>query len=278
MIRMLRLSFIAASLVLLAPALGQMPSPSESANSAKPFAYDVVSIRPHPNGDGSSIQPAKDGLRIVNISLRNLIVVAYQVRWDCISGGPEWAESDRYDLSAKMDDETAAALETLPLKEQNEKRAKMLVAVLSERFHLKVRMVKKEMPTYQLVPAKNGPKLKAVDGNGQYENGIQGANHKPLGPGALTVSSGKLLAQAIDMRMFAGNLAGIVERPVVDKTELTGKYDILLRWTPEGVATGDDNFGDIFSALQEQLGLKLESTRELVDAIVIESVERPTAN
>jgi uncharacterized protein (TIGR03435 family) len=275
---MIRLCFIAASLLLLAPASGQTASPSGSNTSAKPFAYDVVSIKPHLNDDGSSVQPTKNGVRLVNVSLYGLIVNAYQVRWDCVSGGPGWAESDGYDLSAKFDDETAAALDKLPPKARFQEQMKMLTAVLEERFHLKVRKVRKEMPTYQLVLAKSGSKIKPADSNNQYENGIQGPNHKPMGAGAMTMSYGKMVGQSIGMDMFAMNLAGTLDRPVVDKTGLTGKYDIALRWTPEGATPVDDSMGDIFSALQEQLGLKLEGTKEMVDAIVIESVERPTAN
>ena len=275
---MLRLGLVAASFLLLASARGQTSSPSGSNNSAKPFAYDVVSIRPHPNDDGSSVQPTKDGVRIVNESLYGLIANAYQVRWDCISGGPGWVESEGYDLSAKMDDETAAALDKLPLKERSQEQAKMLVAVLADRFHLKARRVQKEKSTYQLVLAKNGPKIKPADSNNQYENGIQGPNHKPMGAGAMTMSYGKMVGQSIGMDMFAMNLAGTLDRPVVDKTGLKGKFDITLRWTPEGATPVDDSTGDIFFALQEQLGLKLEGTKEMVDTIVIESVDRPTAN
>jgi uncharacterized protein (TIGR03435 family) len=275
---MSRLCFIVATLLFLAPAHGQTPSSSGSSNSAKPFAYDVVSIRPHPNDDGSSVQPTKDGIRIVNVPLYGLITNAYQVRWDCISGGPGWAASDGYDLCAKMDDENVAALDKFTPKERSREQMKMLAAVLNERFHLKVRQIQKEMPAYQLVLAKSGSKIKVADGSNQYENGIQGANHKPMGAGAMRISYGEIVGQSIGMDIFALNLGGTLDRPVLNKTGLTGKYDITLRWTPEGAGTEQDNTGGIFTALEEQMGLKLENIKQMADCIVIESAERPTPN
>lgn len=163
-------------------------------------------------------------------------------------------------------------------KYEEEVRARMQ-ALLAERFQLAVRKEKKEVPVYALVVAKNGPKLK--------ESQVAGAEGKRMMRGR----PGDLEVEGVSVDGLANFLSRSMERPVIDKTGLTGKYDFRLQWTPEqrgpggmekeagiGAATPDPMGATIFTAVQEQLGLKLEATKGMAEVVVIERAEKPTEN
>jgi uncharacterized protein (TIGR03435 family) len=204
-----------------------------------------------------------------------------------ISGEPGWT-SDKFDVEAKMDEEAAAAFQKLPQDQQATQRQLMLQSLLADRCKIKVHHETKELRIYELVVAKGGFKLKEADPNNTYANGIKGPEGHPRA-GLMMVQGGTITGQAIPISRLAAQLAGLVHSQVVDKTGLAGKYDVTLKWTPDeggrvtmpgagGTTPPDDSGPSIFTAVQEQLGLKLVSTKGPVDTIVIDHIERPSEN
>jgi uncharacterized protein (TIGR03435 family) len=227
--------------------------------------YEVVSIKPSKGWHQQRILP--NGLSGSAAPL-SLIYDAYGPRKPGqIVGWPVWSEEAIYDIEARMDDETAAALQKFPPKEQSEQRRLMLRALLADRFKLKVHQETKILPLYQLVIAKGGPKLKESHASKTTTNGI-----------------GRLTAQRMTMASLTRILTVVMDRLVVDKTGLTGEYDFDLRWTPDDLQEGAGEIPQavsgpsIFTALKEQLGLKAEPTKGPVDILVIDHIERPSEN
>lgn len=234
-------------------------------------AFEVATIKPNTSGDGRIgifIQPG-GRFSATNVTVKMLIQNAYGVRDFQISGGPSWIGSERFDITAKLEDVTG------PLPPGSLGPA--LQGLLADRFQVKIHRESKELPIYALTAGKNGPKLKA--------------NTEGKGP-QIRMGRGQLTATKIPMTMLANQLAQQLGRSVVDKTGLAGDFDFELTWTPE-VGQGGGPFGpvpggpppppdesgpSIFTAVQEQLGLRLESTRGPVETIVIDRLERPSEN
>ncbi len=264
-------------LVMAVPAFGQ-----EAAAGAKAPAFEVVSIKPNKSGPGMMrVMSGGDRYSTTNISLKGLIRNAYGIKMDdLISGLPGWADSVGFDIEAKIDGEIVAALKKMPNEQSAEQRRLMMQAMLAERFRLQIHHENKEIPMYALVIAKGGFKLKDADPNNTYPNGIKGPDGISH-PGMMTMGNGKLTAQGIPISNLAANLSGQVHRFVVDKTGLTGKYDVTLQWSPDEIRSADtpETAGpSIFTAVEEQLGLKLEAVKGPADAIVVDHIEMPTEN
>jgi uncharacterized protein (TIGR03435 family) len=279
-----RPSNLIASLVfgaLLGTALhlaAQQPSPANAIAAPLPV-YDVIAI--HENKSAPLVTETHwgaTGFTATNTTLTSLLMGAYNIREDLISGRPGWADSFHFDINAKITD---ADPETLKNLSRDQRRA-MMLALLNDRFHLRAHIETKTLPVYDLVIAKGGSKLK--------ENSAPPAQSldpgKPpytLKPGGFRVSDSQMTGIAIPVSTLASSLAFRVERNIIDKTGLTSRYDINLKWTPaerEGKADNgsDNNAPDLFTALQEQLGLKLEPSKGPVDTLVVDHVEMPTAN
>ena len=182
---------------------------------------------------------------------------------DQVVGLPGWARSDRIAVQAKMDADTAATLDKLPPLERWKRMQVMLQAMLADRFALKAHRESRNLPIYVLTVATGGPKMKktAADGLG----------------GNASYASGKVTAREISLEALAANLSFAVGRPIVNKTGLEGGYDFALDYAPEG-ADASDPRPSLFTALEEQLGLKLVPSKGLVDVIVIDHIERPSEN
>jgi uncharacterized protein (TIGR03435 family) len=264
----------------------------QSANSRP--AFEVASVKPSAPPDGrpritaSSGGPGTDDpsrITIQNYMLLGLVAEAYQVATFQVSG-PGWLEDSRetqFDIRAKVPDGTTK--EQVPLMMQN---------LLAERFHLTFHREKKEGNVYELVVAKNGPKLKASTKDPAPQNGREPPSGPPkLGPDgfpALPPGRGYRMAMMNDrasaqftdgsMSELAGLVAGQLGRPVTDATQLRGKYEFTLRWSMQGLGKpGDDPGPTLFVALQEQLGLKLEQKKGMIDMIVIDHIDKvPTDN
>jgi len=272
------------------PVLGQ-----GSVTSVKTLSFDVVTIKPNKSGGNMvRMQNMADRFSATGISVKSLIQNAYGIKTgELISGVPGWADSERFDVEAKMDEESMLALKKLPPEQAEEQRRLMTQAMLAERFGLKVHKESKEVPIYALVIAKGGSKLKEADPNNTYPNGVKGPDGVSRG-GMMMVRNGMLTAQGIPISNLVGNLSGQVHRIVVDKTGLTGKYDVTLQWAPDEIQGAMGSTGgpegqpgaappaasgpSIFTALQEQLGLKLESSKGPADLIVVDHVEMPSEN
>jgi len=260
------LSFAALTPFLLTHSMpGQTGSLQQRAEAKVP-AYDVVSVKPHQPGDGNQSQgPTRDGYAARNVMIALLIRDAYNLtKLDQISGLPGWALDARFDLEAKMDEDSASAFRKLPHDQQWQQRQLMLQAALADRFKLKVHRVSKMLPVYDLVVAKGGSKLKPSQGNEGWWSWS--------GP-AITVH-----AEPVSMLTMCLSKLPDVDRVVVDKTGLAGDYDVDLKWTPEDEQARPDAGPTIFTALEEQLGLKLVAAKGPVVVLVIDHVERPSPN
>jgi len=232
------------------------------------FAFEVASVRPS-KAPYMSTRSRMDGVSIKGATLWQIIFNAYNApglssisRDDQVSGLPGWASSDTFDIEAKIDEETLSALQKLPPKEQFRQRQFMLQALLADRFKLQAHRETKEMPVYALVVAKGGLKLKE-------SHAIAGMSSS--GGGRITIAAGRL-------DDLAFSLTNDVDRIVANKTGYTGKYDVDLKWTPDDRQGTPDAGPSIFTALEEQLGLKLIPTKGPVDVLVVEHVERPSEN
>ncbi len=210
-------------------------------------------------------------LSIENASLRMLIMWAYRGGSldfvGQISGGDWLTSDDRYDIEAKADDNDPrfkAAAAGGPGAQQVLQDS-MLQTLLADRFKLAVHRETKETSGYALVVAKGGPKLTKP-------------TEDRSGDGSLTVHGRRVQGQKAPLSMLAGQLAKTLGRPVVDETGLEGGFDFTLEWTPEDTPTDLAQEPSIFTAIQEQLGLRLAARKEQTEVIVIDHVEKPDAN
>ena len=215
-------------------------------------AFEVASVKISSAGN-FAISPYGQGrFSIRSASLTLLLSLAYNVSDAQISGGPSWRDSEYYDVTAKPEDGVPLTYDELRPRLQE---------LLAQRFKLATHREVRQSPGYALVVAKGGPNLK-----------IANRESSTLG----SILPGGLRAPGISMDSFAAMLARPVNRPVVNQTGLAGTYEIAVDYAPEAVA--DSSLPSIFTALQEQLGLKLDARTIPVEMIVIDHVEHPTEN
>jgi uncharacterized protein (TIGR03435 family) len=286
----------AGALALGAPvAIGLLHAPAlvaQTSAAAEPLKFEVASIKPSDPGErGVMIQFAPGGRFVAkNVTLKSLVAMAYDVRDFQLSGGPAWTGAARYDINAKPDAVSEAddphKITTDEQRERFQERQRMRIqALLADRFQLKIGHSTKELPIYVLKVAKNGPKLQEwkEDGGSPFQ-------------GARIGRPGHLTGRKVSMKFLTQLLAGNVGRPVVDQTGLTADYDFNLEWTPDQNQLGgfggpggpgpdglrpppaDPNGPSIFTAVEEQLGLKLESQKGPVEMLTIDAVEKPSEN
>lgn len=255
----------------------QIRGQSQDAAKAPSLSFEVASIKPdHLDGHSTRISYDTNSFLTSGVTLKRLIEFAYNIGDFQVSGGPAWADSETYQILAKIDQETVAALSKLPRDEVGEQRRVMVQKLLAERFNLKLTHSTKELPIYALMVTKNGPKFKQSTDNANA--GI--SNH-----------NGELTVKAATMSRFGEWLSRIVDRKVVDKTGLEGKYDFEMKYDNRGqaltatlpaegtpAALSDSSGPSIFAALNDQLGLRLESQKGPVEILIIESAEKPSPN
>lgn len=244
-----------------------------------PETFEVASIKlgdPLSPGTSFRFEPGAS-LKVENASLEALVLYAYQLRDFQLSGATGWMKSERYTIQAKGTiAEGPADWRQMNDRQRAENGAlirKRLQALLAERFQVAVHRETKEMPVYALVVAKGGHKLTP--------------NASPDGSPQSSMSSRSMIkAQRGTVEALANGLANIVGRPVRDETGLKGYFDFKVEWTPDRAPAAPDaaerppeNAGPtLFTALQEQLGLKLESRKGPVEIVVIDRAERPSEN
>ena len=282
---------IAAPIVFgLVSTTPQSASPKAEDAAGKAFTYEVASIKPEKSGGmGFRVMNTPDGFT-ADTTVQMLIRIAYGIEDNQISGAPGWVNSDKYDVEAKMDQATANEVRKLSEDNQQEPaRQRMLQALLADRFKLTTHRETKELPIYSLAVAKGGPKLHEAKPGDTYPNGIKGPNGRPGGH-LMRMGRGELTAQSIELAQLGHLLSEQMGRTVIDNTGLKGHYDFTLKWTPDrstpmlSGATGSDSAPlpdsgpSIFTAIQEQLGLKLESQKGPVELLVIDHVEKPSEN
>ncbi len=238
-------------------AFGQVPSAE-----VKVAAYDVVSIKPNHSGANMiRVQNSQDRYSAVGVSLKLLIESAYNLKTDDqVLGLSGPADGARFDIEAKMDAETMESLKKLNEEERATQRRLMLRVMLEDRFKLKAHQETKELPIFALVPAKGEQKLKEANPEDKYPNGVKGPDGTSRA-GMMMMRNGSVTGQAIPISNLANILGRQLGRQVVDKTGLTGKYDLTLTWSPDEGSAGAADTGSpagsgptIFTALQEQLG------------------------
>jgi uncharacterized protein (TIGR03435 family) len=249
------------------------------------LSFDIVTVK--------LSDPAKEhlalywrqpnGLKWDGVTLSGMIANAYGVSRIVkgqIEGGPGWMGSRAFDINAKVDAETAARWSKMTQPEVDEERRSMTRSLLADRFHLKFHHETREMPALVLRVAKSGSKLQPPQPEHDLQAGIPPSRINFL-------DHGHMEGHSALMSNLARSLASepeIAGRPVVDKTGLTGRYDFTLRWTPDDfgrtAAPADPNaqWPSLFTALEEQLGIKLTPEKQPIDVIVVDSVEMPGEN
>src|SRR5437868_11443776 len=194
----------------------------DATSDVKVPAFDVVSSKPDKSESGMvRIMGKPDGYAANNVSLKMLIQNAYGIREDLISGAPNWADSARFDIDAKVADVDVEALKKLT----QEQRRLILRPLLADRFKLKIHTETRQLPVYELVVAKGGSKLKEATPGDTYANGVKGPDGVGRG-GMMRVGRGQLTAQGVPMSSLVNMLSQQLHRTVIDKTGLTGKYDL----------------------------------------------------
>lgn len=262
-----------------------------AALSAAQESFEVASIKPGDPADRRMMINVAPGgrFRTVNAPVTLLIRVAYQVQDFQILGAPEWAKSERYDIEAKSGDDAAEdpAKMNPEQREAFQKRFQAKVqTLLADRFGLKLHRETREMPVYELIVAKNGPKLS-----------LAAAQTVGRPQGMMRMGRGELTGTAIGIDGLIHALSDQTGRTVIDKTGLKGEYDFKLAWAPDpgqlnsmslppgarppgadSAPPADSTLPSLVTAIQEQLGLKLQSTKGPVEVLVIDHVEKPSPN
>jgi uncharacterized protein (TIGR03435 family) len=261
-----------------------------NATALPKFEYDVASIKLDQSDHNSSLTNyPPDGFIATNATLSELIQNAYGILSFQVIGGSDWTNSERYVIDAKMDAETADALQKLKLEDRVLARQQMLQALLANRVKLTTHRETKELPVYLLVIAKNGSKLQPAKPGDTYPNGAKG-RRGPVGQG-MPYTTGRFVSsatgQGVPLSSLTAFLANQLGRPVLDKTGLTENFDFILKFAvarpgPDDTLNGrpmpDSDLPFLFEAIQQQLGLKLEPGKGPVEVIVIDHIERPSGN
>jgi uncharacterized protein (TIGR03435 family) len=289
------------SVLLFILVIMSLAPPSQS--SQQRAAFEVASIKPGDPANYRFVIGVQPGGRLVvnGATLQALIAYAYAVRNFQIIGGPNWMTTDRWDIEARAEEGTVAPLTGPPDPNRPSPVGIRLQSLLEDRFHLKLHSDTRELPVFELSQAKGGSKLKLSDDQTPLKPPEPGSGPRPPQAGApmprgsmsMMLGGGELEARAMPVTTLASSLAQIVGRTVIDKTELQGLYDFKLKWTPEvGQTIGppgppppgvvppavDPSGPSLVTALQDQLGLKLDSTKGPVQVLVIDAVQKPTEN
>ena len=299
------------------PATSTVETGQNPAASADLPKYDVASIKPYKADDGPGMRVmmriTPDGVSLQGVPLRLLVQQSLGVEQDRIFGEPTWINTSRYNIEAKVEPEEAPKLKDMKAEQRNA----MMLQLLVDRFHMKYHYEKRELPLYTLVVAKSGLKMKPSkpdenlpladapkpgDAPGRVAfgpppgPGVSKPGDGPpprMGKGMMMMNPGHLESTGTTIDMLAHVLSRQLGRTVVDKTGLTGNYDFTLDYTPDnmpmpmpGAPEGgpkpemQPNAGgpSLFTAVQEQLGLKLEATKATVDVVVIDHIDQPSEN
>jgi uncharacterized protein (TIGR03435 family) len=249
------------------------PAPVRMHADAKP-EFAVATIKPsRPDAPRGGYGIRGQDVTTTNVTVSWMLKLAYNVHANQIAGAPSWIDSERYDTVGRSD---------TPGEPNRDQMKLMIQKLLVDRFQLRFHTEKKELPVYAMVVAKSGSKLAVSAGDPNAFPGIGFGRE----PGAIS-----LMGRNTGLNSVANGLqSNILDKPVVDQTGLTGRYDFQLRFTPDAIQLA--NFGglappnaadpnpppDIFTAFEQQLGLRLQATKALVDVMVIDRIEKPSAN
>jgi uncharacterized protein (TIGR03435 family) len=273
----------------------QIRAQSITTTSSPLPSFEVASIKPDRSGGTLSILETRaTGLHASGVATKKLIAFAYNLQEFQVSGGSNWVSSDMYSVEAKVEDSLAEQIRKLPSIQQDDPIRLMVRSLLMDRFHLNVSYATKELPVYELVVAKDGPKLQESKPGDTSPGAWKGPGRS--GHASTPVGVTRWTDRGLSMPRFAAQLSRQLDRTVVDRTGLKAKYTFTLefaddRTQPAMLRASED--GDlrasngpppessgpsIFTALQEQLGLKLVPARGPVEVLVIDHIERPSEN
>jgi uncharacterized protein (TIGR03435 family) len=259
---------------------------SQAAAAPSPvFEYDVASIKLNISGGASvGMHTTPDSFSVTNVQAEALMQMAFGVQSYQMIAAPEWFKSERYDIEAKMEPDVADALRKLNLDDRRATRQQMLQALLLSRLKMTIHRETRELPIYSLVIGKSGSKLQ------ETKPSAPGVAVPRGGPSVRTSRYGSGPITLTVLHCANTDIAGVfvphVGRTIIDKTGLTSVYDFTLQFMPDDMAVApgsassapDPTAPSIFTAVPEQLGLKLESGKGPVEVIVIDHVERPSGN
>jgi uncharacterized protein (TIGR03435 family) len=218
-----------------------------AASPARP-SFEAAVIKPAKDYSGHTGSHSDPGMiNLQSTTLKGLIAMAYSVRQDQVAGGPKWMESARFDITAKTENKTG-----------NEQMMQMLQSLLAERFQLTLHREKKMVAGYSMTVAKGGIKMTKAEGDSSSSQG---------GKGTLT-------AKGLSMFKLADRLSRQLGDPVIDQTALSGGYDFKLEWS----VADDSSIQNLIAAVQEQLGLKLQSIKTSVELLIVDRAEKPSDN
>lgn len=271
--RFSRASRAIAFSALLAATLSYANAQAPAAAPGEALHFDVISVRENKTGEGGMRWQTTASAYIgTNVTVMTVLMGAYGLRSDQISGAPGWVSSTRYDVEGKLVD---ANFKMRDLKKKQHEE--LLRSILIERFKLKAHIETRDAATYDLLVAKGGSKLKPVEP--ADPNHPEVFTGKGVPRGGFMFGNGMMQANALGISQLATQLANELERTVIDKTALTGVYDYKLTWAPDPDAPSTDSTApNLFTALQEQLGLRLQPSRGQVETLVIDHIELPTSN
>lgn len=277
-----RVCVAVATLLTVAVLVEGAQKPAPAAGTSVTPSFEVAAIRPNMSGlPEQSSRVGGGSVAMTNLRIRALIVRAYGIRPERILDAPSWVDQERFDITARA-----------PAGTPDQQLALMLRTLLAERFQFVANTVVRDAPVYALVPARRngtvGPDLKPSTqcDPKRIPSGL-GRPELPTGTRPCTVVTGSngreayITGGARSIDAFVQALQGLTERPVVNRSDLSGTYDFDLRFGAASATTqlaAVSDVPDIFTALQEQLGLRLEATRGPVEFLVVERIERPTPN
>lgn len=265
---------VAVAALVMAAAMTPAVLPAQDAAATAQTKPQAMAKDTNPDWEVATVNPSNPNdtwgqhgnmrgryVMLLDTTVEEFVLLGYGVQKSQVAGLPEWAKTQKWDVKGLPDAEGQPSLKQLE---------ELIQKILAERFGLKLHHEQREMPVFALTVAKSGPKItpNTSDPNGwmDQQNGSGNGQHYEH----LKNASMAELALILQFR---------VDRPVVDQTGLKGKYDFNLRWaTDDGTATGADTPPGLFTAIQEQIGLKLDPVKAPADVLVIDKVERPEAN
>jgi uncharacterized protein (TIGR03435 family) len=277
-----------AALAAAAICMSVIAVPHAHAQSAAPLSFDVASIKLNHGTPNLHFTPSPSGsLHVTSITIKDLINVAYEINDPQLVGAPDWVNTERCDIDAKLDDAAAQEEAKLSPAQRTARLHLRLQSLLADRFKLTVSHETKELPIFALVVAKGGPKFSPASPTPPVPG-----SHDPQAPpgrmaqGPMPTGQWLLMMNGAPMSQLLLGLGGRPETAghfITDETGLTATYTFTMHWTPTNVsdaaaASSDPADVSIFTALQEQVGLKLEARKGPVPAIVVQHIERPTEN
>jgi uncharacterized protein (TIGR03435 family) len=233
--------------------------------------FEVATIKPSQPDEERSVQVQGTRLVTADTSLVDLMMFAYGVHSLQVVDGPQWISSDKFDVVVQP---------SLPGRPSTAQMRSIVQKLLADRFKLTLHHAQRELPVYRIITAKGGPKLMPTPTEEQLSTNTA----------AVGIAAGEMMVRNATLSEFASLMQRYVrlDRPIVDHTGIAGKYDFKLNWTPDFSQfdghppwTAKNDGSDpptLYTAIQEQLGLKLEAARESADVLVIDHVERPSEN